>query len=142
MKLREKAQMLRLLGHPTRLAIIQRLSAAPKCVTDIQELLDVPQANISQHLSALRSARVVDYCEHGKMRCYYLARPSLAKALLRFIHGDYPVVERSSEWVRRRPQTHTSRGRRDGTLAASTDGESHAAIARPNSGHEVRGRMR
>ena len=39
--LREKAQLLRLLGHRTRLAIIGRLAKGPKCVTDIQELLDV-----------------------------------------------------------------------------------------------------
>lgn len=99
--LREKAGLLRLLGHPTRLAIIQRLANGPKCVTDIQELLDVPQANISQHLMALRSRRIVDCHEHGNLRCYYIARPNLARLLMRLLAEDCPVVERSAAEIRR-----------------------------------------
>ncbi len=38
--LREKAALLRVLGHPVRLAILLELAAGPKCVTDIQELCD------------------------------------------------------------------------------------------------------
>jgi DNA-binding transcriptional ArsR family regulator len=81
--LKEKAELLRLLGHPTRLAIVRRLAKGPCCVSDIQELLGVPQANISQHLTALRSKRVVDYHEDGKLRCYYVTRPTLATLVLR-----------------------------------------------------------
>jgi ArsR family transcriptional regulator len=99
--LREKAALLRVLGHPVRLAILIELSSGPKCVTDMQGLLDVQQANVSQHLGALRHERIVDYHEDGKLRCYYLARPGLAKSLLKFIGGDYPVVPRSKEAVRR-----------------------------------------
>lgn len=103
--LRGKAALLRLLGHPVRLAIVMELSAGPKCVTDIQELLDVQQANVSQHLAALRHERIVDYHEEGKLRCYYLARPGLAKSLLRFVSGDYPVVPKSKKAVRRAGRT-------------------------------------
>jgi ArsR family transcriptional regulator, arsenate/arsenite/antimonite-responsive transcriptional repressor len=99
--LREKAELLRVLGHPTRLAIVQKLAKGPKCVTDIQELLDIAQANISQHLTILRSHRIVGYHEDGKLRCYYLTRPVLAKLIQEFLCSDFPVVERSSEDVRR-----------------------------------------
>lgn len=99
--LRDKAALLRVLGHPVRLAILMELSLGPKCVTDIQELLEVPQANVSQHLAALRHEKIVDYHEDGKVRCYYLARPGLVKSLLRFIEGEYPVVSRSKESVQR-----------------------------------------
>jgi DNA-binding transcriptional ArsR family regulator len=57
----------------------------PKCVMDIQELLDIKQANVSQHLTALRHARIVDYHEDGKLRCYYVARPGLVKVLRRLV---------------------------------------------------------
>jgi ArsR family transcriptional regulator, arsenate/arsenite/antimonite-responsive transcriptional repressor len=100
LNLREKAALLRVLGHPVRLAILMELTAGPKCVTDIQELLDVQQANVSQHLAALRHEKIVDYHEDGKLRCYYLARPGLVKSLLRFIGSDYPVVCQSKEAVR------------------------------------------
>lgn len=105
--LRDKAALLRVLGHPVRLAILTELSAGPKCVTDIQELVNVQQANVSQHLAALRHEKIVDYHEDGKLRCYYLARPSLVKSLLRFIGGDYPVVRPSKETVRRAGRRRT-----------------------------------
>lgn len=99
--LREKASLLRVLGHPVRLAILIELGKGPKCVTDIHELLEMPQANVSQHLAALRHEKIVDYHEDGKQRCYYLARPALVKSLLRFINAEYPVVKQSKESVRR-----------------------------------------
>lgn len=99
--LREKAGLLRVLGHPVRLAILAELNKGPKCVTDIQELLEMPQPNVSQHLAALRHEKIVDYHEDGKQRCYYLARPGLVKSLLRFLEPDYPVSKRSREDVRR-----------------------------------------
>ena len=55
----KSANLLKMLGHPVRLALIEELSKAPKCVTDIQDLLDVRQANVSQHLAVLREAEIV-----------------------------------------------------------------------------------
>ena len=98
---RDHASLLRLLGHPVRLAIIQRLVTGPRCVTDIQELLEKPQANVSQHLMALRAHRIVDYYEDGKLRCYYLARPGLAKLLAGLPADGYAVIRPSPEKVRR-----------------------------------------
>lgn len=100
LSLREKADLLRILGHPTRLAILQELGRGAKCVSDIQDLLEVAQANLSQHLSALRRERIVDYHEDGNLRCYYITRPRLVKTLLRFMDADYPVVLRSAKSVR------------------------------------------
>lgn len=99
-RLREKAELLRVLGHPTRLAIVEKLAKGPKCVTDIQELLDVAQANVSQHLTVLRSHRIVGYHEDGKLRCYYLTRPAIAELIHKFLCSDFPIVERSQEDVR------------------------------------------
>ena len=36
------------------LALIDELAKGPKCVTDMQDLWQVRQANISQHLAVLR----------------------------------------------------------------------------------------
>lgn len=98
---RAKAEQLRVLAHPTRLAILEELSHGAKCVTDIQDLLDVPQANVSQHLTALRHEQIVDYHEDGKLRCYYIMRPKLVKKLLEFLSGEYPVLKCSPETIRR-----------------------------------------
>ena len=98
---REAADQLRLLGHPVRLALLEELSKTPKCVTDIQDLLEVRQANISQHLAVLRQAKIVDYHEEGNLRCYYILRPGLVRDLMRFLRQDYAVKPKSAEQVRR-----------------------------------------
>ena len=70
------AETLKAFSHPTtRLSILQELLAGPKCVTDMEELLPVRQANLSQHLCVLRNAKLVDFAQEGALRCYYLSRP-------------------------------------------------------------------
>ncbi len=98
---REAANLLRLLGHPVRLAVLEELSRGPKCVTHIQDLLEVRQANISQHLAVLRQAKIVDYHEDGNQRCYYILRPGLVRDLMRFAVSDYPVRPKTQVQVRR-----------------------------------------
>lgn len=90
-KISEKAELLRVLGHPIRLRVLEELHKGVKCVSDIQELLDVSQSNISQHLALLRRYGLVDYYEDGQLRCYYLCKPELVTALLDFINRSYPT---------------------------------------------------
>jgi len=99
--LRKKSDLLKVLGNPTRLAILEELRRGAKCVSDIEELLDVGQANVSQHLVILRREGLVDFHEDGNLRCYYLTRPSLVTALIRFLSEDYPLKTRSAVSVRR-----------------------------------------
>lgn len=93
------AELLKAFSHPTRLAILQELTAGPKCVTDMEELLPARQANISQHLAVLRYARLVDYAQDGALRCYYLCRPRLVTDMLTLVGRDDPVVERTPEEI-------------------------------------------
>jgi ArsR family transcriptional regulator len=83
-----------------RLALLDELSKAPKCVTDIQDLLEVRQANVSQHLAILRQAKIVDYHEDGNIRCYYILRPGLVCDLMRFLGREYPSKPRTAVQVR------------------------------------------
>ena len=86
------AKFLKACGHPTRLMILNELLAGVKCVTDIEDLLSVRQANVSQHLSVLRHVTLVDLVQDGALRCYYLTRPKLVRDLLRLLRrGDAPV---------------------------------------------------
>jgi ArsR family transcriptional regulator len=90
------AELLKAFSHPTRLAILYELSVGPKCVTDIEDLVSARQANISQHLSVLRYARLVDYAQDGVLRCYYLCRPELVRDMLALVQRDEPVVKRTA----------------------------------------------
>ncbi len=80
---KEKANILKMLAHPTRLMILEDLAKGTKCVNDIKELLEVKQPNISQHLTMLRHNRLVDFYQKGKKRCYFLTRPKLIRTIIK-----------------------------------------------------------
>lgn len=82
---RAASQLLKVLAHPTRLAILDAVSDKQVCVTDVCELLDLPQPNISQHLSVLRSEGIVDFTQEGKRRCYFLVDPDRLKPLVELL---------------------------------------------------------
>jgi DNA-binding transcriptional ArsR family regulator len=57
--LRRAAEIIKLLGHPDRLKIVEVLEAGEATVSDIQRQLGLGQAIVSQHLAKLRGAHVV-----------------------------------------------------------------------------------
>ena len=95
------AELLKAFSHATRLAILEELIEGPKCVTDMEELLPARQANISQHLSVLRHAKLVDFAQDGALRCYYLCRPRIVEDMLSLVGRDEPVVKRTAEEIQR-----------------------------------------
>lgn len=74
------AELLKALAHPRRLEIIQLLREEKLCVSDIHTMLDLPQANISQHLMILRDAGVVSASREGKQMFYQIADKRCLKA--------------------------------------------------------------
>jgi len=80
---KEKANNLKMLAHPTRLMILEELVRGVKCVNDIEELLEVRQPNISQHLAMLRHGGLVDFYQKGKKRCYFLTKSKMIKTIIK-----------------------------------------------------------
>jgi len=74
------AGLLKALAHPRRLEIIHLLRNQILPVTDIHTMLDLPQANISQHLMILRDAGVVKTQKEGKQVFYSLKDTRIMKA--------------------------------------------------------------
>lgn len=74
------SELLKALSHPRRLEILQLLRNQELSVTDIYTMLDLPQANISQHLMILRSAGVLATEKSGKQIYYRIAHPNFIKA--------------------------------------------------------------
>lgn len=77
--------ILKALAHKTRLKIVMELLGETRCVTAIHELLPASQANISQHLTILRHAGLVDFSQEGAQRCYFLAQPQLISDLVKLL---------------------------------------------------------
>ena len=78
---RFKAEVFRVLAHPTRVHIIESLSAGEKCVGDILKEVGGEPANLSQHLAVLRARRLVITRKEGNMVFYALRDPLLTEVL-------------------------------------------------------------
>lgn len=68
--LQRKAEILKALGQPTRLKILEILRQGERCVCDMLPLLGEEQANVSKHLSILRQAGIVEFRKEG-VSSYY-----------------------------------------------------------------------
>jgi len=79
-----QAEILKVLGHPVRLQIIQALADKPWCVCELAEELDVRQPYLSQQLAYLRRAEVVSGTKAGLQVQYRIEVPHV-KALLKAI---------------------------------------------------------
>ena len=106
----ERAELLKAFSHPTRLQILAELSNGTRCVTDMEEILPVTQVNISQHLTVLRNARLVDFAQDGAVRCYYLSRPKLVEGVLVLLSMDHPIIRKTKEQIDRE-KTRAEKGK-------------------------------
>lgn len=79
MNYKRRAQVLKALGHPTRLAMAEALLEGERCVCDLQALVGSDMSTVSKHLSILRSAGLVDDRKEGLKVYYRLRLPCVAK---------------------------------------------------------------
>lgn len=69
----QMAQMAKALGHPARIAIIQHLLQQDSCICgDLVQEIGLAQPTISQHLKALKTARLIKGRVEGTSTCYCL----------------------------------------------------------------------
>jgi len=77
----------KVLGNPTRLKILMEIMESEKCVGDVESVVQVSQATISQHLAVLKECGIVECRKDGNMRCYSLRQPALVKNILNLLEG-------------------------------------------------------
>ncbi len=87
----ELAHLLGVLAHRDRVRIIEELRNHELDVNALQQLLGVSHSRVSQHLSVLRSNRLVMERREGRHVYYHLLLPDLASWLLdglKFVASD------------------------------------------------------
>jgi len=75
------ASLFHSLAEPTRLAIVQQLTAGEARVVDLTRRLNVAQSTVSAHLACLRDCGLVRGRPEGRQMFYSLARPELLDLL-------------------------------------------------------------
>lgn len=75
--LKRAADIIKLLGHPDRLKIVEALEATERTVTEICEICRLEQAICSQHLGRLRRHKVVAAQKDGQHVRYRVIKPKV-----------------------------------------------------------------
>ncbi|BAI79564.1 transcriptional regulator, ArsR family [Deferribacter desulfuricans SSM1] len=75
------SEKLKVLGHPVRLKLVHGLSRKECNVTKMAEMLEVPQAIISRHLSLLKNAGIVHGEREGSSICYKVVDDKIKRVL-------------------------------------------------------------
>jgi DNA-binding transcriptional ArsR family regulator len=76
-----KAQIFRALAHSTRIAVVEALRGGERSAGALLVLLQLEQANLSQHLAVLRATQVVLTRKAGNQVYYRLRDPVLTRVL-------------------------------------------------------------
>ena len=104
--LEDAAELLGVLGHPNRLRILALLHDGEHDVTDLKTQLEVPAANVSQHLGVLRSHHLVTVRRAGTRMVYALRDPRVVDVINRTLDlladdiAQAPQLRRAIERVR------------------------------------------
>jgi ArsR family transcriptional regulator, arsenate/arsenite/antimonite-responsive transcriptional repressor len=91
------AQVLKLLGDKTRLTIVALLMKREFCVCELQEVFDMSQPSISQHLRKLKDAGLVKEARKGQWVYYSLNKNNDFYSLIGYVTE---VIPDQSEKIR------------------------------------------
>ena len=75
-----QAEICKALGHPVRLKILDLIGEQEKNHSELCQELDLPKANVSQHLNVLKDAGVILVRKEGLFLHYKLALVEVKKA--------------------------------------------------------------
>jgi DNA-binding transcriptional ArsR family regulator len=87
----EVARRLRVLGHPTRVALVVELAAGPRSVAELAATCGLDPVAASKHLRELQRASMVVRRQDGTHAIYALVDATVLKVLLmvaRAVHAD------------------------------------------------------
>ncbi len=84
----DASELLKSLGHFGRLSILCHLREGEKSVTELRNVLSLPQATVSQNLARLRVEGLISCRKDGRQR-YYSINNTKARALVDFLNGQY-----------------------------------------------------
>ena len=75
------ADMLKALGHPVRLKMVEGLMRNQCNVSKIVKILKLPQSTVSQHLGILRNAGILFPVKNGVETCYQVSNKKIKTAI-------------------------------------------------------------
>lgn len=78
-KYEARAKIIKALGHPSRLMIVDQLAKRETCVCELTEMIGADMSTVSKHLSVLKGAGIVADEKRGTQVFYKLSIPCVLK---------------------------------------------------------------
>jgi len=78
---RAASELLKALSHETRLLILCLLTEGEKSVTELEEIMSMSQASVSQQLARLRFDRLVSTRREGRVIYYSIASDEVSNII-------------------------------------------------------------
>ena len=97
LKTNQMAQILKVLGHPARLSIVQMLAKSSDCVgNEFVAQLPLAQPTISRHLAELKKAELIQGSIEGK-NISYCINPKRWNQVQHFLHNITLEIQSNKE---------------------------------------------
>ncbi|SMP05978.1 ArsR family transcriptional regulator [Desulfurobacterium pacificum] len=77
----ENAELLKVLGHPERLAIVLLVADREMCVKELVEILGISQPKVSQHVGLMKELGVLSFRKEGTKVLYKLVNDRVKEIL-------------------------------------------------------------
>ncbi|MCE7528826.1 metalloregulator ArsR/SmtB family transcription factor [Polynucleobacter sp. IMCC 29146] len=84
----EAVKLLKALTHPDRMLLLCQISKGERCVGELENLLNIHQPMLSQHLGALKRAKLVKTRRVGK-NIYYAVANDFAMSIIDQLYRHY-----------------------------------------------------
>ena len=126
--LERAARVIKVLGHPLRLRIVEALENGERPVVELQAATGASQAAVSQQLGILRSCGVVDARRNGMRVYYWITEPRVIKILDCIRECDLPELAEIGTLVPLGDLASIGR------LSIPTRRSGHARVGRPSAG--------
>lgn len=75
----KRAQIIKALGHPSRLMMVDSLTEGEMCVCDLRDIVGSDMSTVSKHLSVLKAAGIVVDRKQGLQVFYRLRVPCITQ---------------------------------------------------------------
>jgi DNA-binding transcriptional ArsR family regulator len=77
-ELTTRAKVFKALAHPSRLFILEQLTAGERCVCELTDMIGADMSTVSKHLSVLKNAGVIQDEKRGLQVYYRLKMPCIS----------------------------------------------------------------
>ncbi len=93
-----QANLCKAFANPTRLQLLDMLEESDRWASELQQGLEISKANLSQHLSILKGAGLVQTRRDGKQLHCKLAMPEVKKATALFRNMLKSQLRENRRW--------------------------------------------